>query len=190
MKIEQRFAAPFPRATVWAFFRDPTAVVPCLPGAELTELHEDGTIIGRLAVKLGPIQAGFAGTGEIRYDDAGFAGELSGTGNDRKSGTRAKGTAQFALAATDEASTEVAITVDYTLSGALAQFNRGGIVQDLAARLTAAFAANLAAALTARQGAEPAPPTVTAPLDAGSLIGGVVRDRVRGWLQRKPEEPE
>ena len=45
------------------------------------------------------------------------------------------------------ARTAVEISVDFTLTGRLAQFSRAGIVNDLAARLTADFAQNLENAL-------------------------------------------
>ena len=65
------------------------------------------------------------------------------------------GDLRYKLIALDEASTQVEVTIAYRLTGMLAQFGRAGIVQDLAARLTAAFAQNVEARLSGA--APPAP---------------------------------
>jgi carbon-monoxide dehydrogenase small subunit len=47
----------------------------------------------------------------------------------------------------DAATTGAVVSIDYTMQGPLAQFARGSIVQDFAAEISAAFAANLQARL-------------------------------------------
>jgi carbon-monoxide dehydrogenase small subunit len=66
--------------------------------------------------------------------------------------------------------------------GALAQFSRSGIVNDLVERLSAGFAKNV----EARLGAADCSDTATAPseLDAGSLILSVIRTRIRRFFGR------
>jgi carbon-monoxide dehydrogenase small subunit len=59
------------------------------------------------------------------------------------------------LVALDEASTRVDVTIGYRLTGMLAQFGRAGLVQDLAARLTSAFAQNVEARLSGRTQSTP-----------------------------------
>jgi carbon monoxide dehydrogenase subunit G len=83
--------------------------------------------------------------------------------SDRKSGSRAKGSVSFVLAE-ENGGTRVDLLVDYTLAAALAQFNRGGIVQDLAERPTAQFTENLETALTK------VPPVASAPINAGRML--------------------
>jgi carbon monoxide dehydrogenase subunit G len=180
MKIEERFTIPFPRGRVWAFLHNTDAVVRCLPGAELTEPAADGRVAGRFSVKLGPIAVAFAGEAAIAFDETAKRGEITGSGSDRGTGSRAKGSVSFALAK-ENGATQVDLAVDYTLAGALAQFNRGGIVKDLAARLTAQFADELKSAITAD-----APPAASTPppLDAGNIFVTVMWDRLRLWLLR------
>jgi uncharacterized protein len=180
MKIEERFAIPFPRERVWAFLHDTEAVVRCLPGAELTKPAANGRVAGRFSVKLGPITAAFAGEAEIAFDEAAKRGEITGAGNDRSTGSRAKGSVTFALA-DENGATQVDLVVDYTLAGALAQFNRGGIVKDLAARLTAQFADQLRAAIAADA---PLAPSTPAPLDAGDMLIRAIWDRLQRWVRR------
>ncbi len=99
-----------------------------------------------MTIKLGPIVATFAGDGLMALDEAAYRGSVSGTGIDRKSASRVKGEAAFALDASVPGETGVDVKVDYTIAGALAQFSRGGIVIELATRLTEAFAGELESA--------------------------------------------
>ena len=143
MEIAQRFTVPYPRDVVWACFHDTAAIVACLPGAALSAEPQDGQLKLAMTIKLGPIVATFAGDGLMTLDEAAYRGSVSGTGIDRKSASRVKGEAAFALDASVPGETSVDVKVDYTIAGALAQFSRGGIVIELATRLTEAFAGNL-----------------------------------------------
>ncbi|HEY2024898.1 SRPBCC family protein [Paraburkholderia sp.] len=147
MEIEQSFTVPYPRDAVWACFHDTPGIVACLPGASLTAPVDNGMLKLAMTVKLGPIVASFAGDGEMKLDDAQCRGSITGTGVDRKSSSRVKGVASFALEATAASETRVDVKVDYSIGGTLAQFSRGGIVKELATRMTEAFAGNLKAKL-------------------------------------------
>lgn len=142
MDIEQSFSVPFSPDLVWKSFLDVEGIVTCLPGASLTAPPEDDQLSLAMTVKLGPIVAAFKGEGEMKLDESGHSGVVSGQGSDRKSGSRVKGTAQFVLLPENNG-TRVNIVVDYSITGSLAQFSRGGIVRELATRMTDAFAANL-----------------------------------------------
>ena len=147
MNIEQSFTVPFPPDQVWRSFQDVPGIVACLPGAALTEPPAGEALKLGMTVKLGPIVAAFAGDGTMVLDDAARSGRISGGGADRKSGSRVKGEAVFSLHEQTDAQggpgTRVDVGVDYAITGALAQFSRGGIVRDVAQRLTQAFAENL-----------------------------------------------
>ncbi len=204
MEIEQHFMVPFALEQVWRCFRNTESLVGCLPGAALTAPPEDGKLALSMTVKLGPIVANFAGQGEMTLDEAAHRGSISGSGNDRKSGSRIKGQATFVLTPAD-AATRVDIRVDYTVAGSLAQFSRGGIVRELAERLTSAFSENLRAILAATEAApaapaEPAvpaipavpatsaapaiapPPAAVVPLDLGKLFWPALLARLKRWL--------
>jgi carbon monoxide dehydrogenase subunit G len=178
MEIEQSFSVAYPLDDVWASFHDTPGIVACLPGASLAAPPDNGQLKLTMTVKLGPIVANFAGDGEMTLDEAAKRGSVSGGGVDRKSASRVKGVAAFALHALAPRETRIDVTVDYTIAGTLAQFSRGGIVKELATRMTEAFAQNLKVKLDAAQVA-PAPgggdnaaaldtgaATVTAPADA------------------------
>ncbi len=150
MQLEQSFSLAAPPATVWAAFQDVQLLVDCLPGASIRGVAESlapGAEIPLLfKVKLGPIAAGFAGQGLLTLDHAAHSGAFSGSAVDAKTNSRVKGEARFQLTAI-AVGTLVSMTVDHTVSGALAQFSREGIVRALAEQLTRQFADNLQARL-------------------------------------------
>jgi uncharacterized protein len=164
MEIEQSFTVPYPRDAVWECFHDTPGIVACLPGASLSAPPENGLLKLAMTVKLGPIVAAFAGDGEMKLDEAEYTGSVSGGGVDRKSASRVKGVAGFALDGSIPGETRVDVKVDYTIAGSLAQFSRGGIVKELATRMTEAFAANLKARLdeNVREAVVVAEPVVSA----------------------------
>ena len=99
--------------------------------------------------------------------------ESSARARDARSSSTTRGVISYRLLpAADGQSTEVAMTIGYTLTGMLAQFGRAGIVQDVAARLTAAFAQNLEARLGGK-----APPICLPATAAGCGIAAVLRRR-------------
>ena len=143
MQLKESFDLPFARPLVWKAFEDIALVVQCLPGARLTSPADQRPLELAFEVKMGPIAAAFAGQGEVAYDADRFSGSFTGQGVDRKNNSRVKGQADFSLLASGDACTTVEVTVDFSLTGALAQFGRSGIVKEIASSITAQFAANL-----------------------------------------------
>lgn len=148
MIIQESFEIPFEITASWEAFKSIPMLVSCMPGASLQSeplLTDTGSTLDILfSVKLGPIVGSFLGSGEVRYEDSQRSGVFSGSGVDRKSGSRVRGEAKFTLSPSlDRLKTGVEVVVDYSLTGPLAQFSRGAIVQELAATLTKEFANNL-----------------------------------------------
>jgi carbon-monoxide dehydrogenase small subunit len=179
-RFEESFVVARPPATVWAMFANIPSVVACLDGAELTE-HDGNTAKGKMTVKLGPIQAGFAGSAVIERDDRAQRGIIRGAGSDKGTGSRTKGEIVYRLTPEAEGKqTRVSVTVEYNLQGSLAQFSRSGLVRELGRRLVCDFAANLNARL---EGAETRA-AAGAPFNAGRFIWSWFLDRLRGLLGR------
>ncbi|MEQ7918485.1 SRPBCC family protein [Xanthomonas sp. WHRI 1810A] len=197
MDIEQSFSVPFSPERVWNSFLDVEGIVTCLPGASLTEPPQGDQLALAMTVKLGPIVAAFKGEGQMKLDAANHTGVVSGQGNDRKSGSRVKGTATFALLADGAGGTRVNVVVDYSITGSLAQFSRGGIVRELATRMTDAFATNLKARLeAANEGVVEAVPTagvepvaLDAPVAAQASVGEELGAPSAALASATPVEP-
>jgi carbon-monoxide dehydrogenase small subunit len=171
--FEQSFVVHHPLAKVWDFFGRIDEVATCLPGASIKESSPERAM-GQIRVKLGPIAAEFRGVAQIGRDAGTRSGRIQGAGSDARSNSATRGDLRYRLVGLDESSTRVEVTIAYRLTGMLAQFGRPGLVQDLAARLTAAFAENVEAQLSGR--------TQTAPskeLSFGVLIGPMIAARAR-----------
>ena len=104
---------------------------------------------------------------------------IVGSGNDRSGGSRAAGEVEYVVLAGDTGTTRVELTIRALLAGPLAQFGRTGIVEDLVARMTERFAANLEARLSGDVAAGD-----NKPLEVASLFWSVVAARVRKLLAK------
>jgi carbon-monoxide dehydrogenase small subunit len=171
--FEQSFVVHHPLANVWDFFGRIDEVATCLPGASIKEASPERAI-GQIRVKLGPISAEFRGIAQIERDERTHSGRIQGAGSDARSNSATRGDLRYKLLALDEASTRVDVTIGYRLTGMLAQFGRAGLVQDLASRLTAAFAGNVEARLSG--GAQSIPPDA---LRFGTLIVPMLVERAQ-----------
>jgi carbon-monoxide dehydrogenase small subunit len=177
-RFEESFVVLQPPSTVWSTFADIPAVAECLPGATLTE-YDAHTVKGKMSVKLGPISASFTGSAGIERDDAALRGVIRGAGSDRGTGSRTKGEVTYRLVPEgDGRQTRVNLSVEYSLQGALAQFSRSGIAQDLGRRLVADFAANL----NARLAGKPLDQQSNAQLNVGRLLWLWGRGRLRSLM--------
>lgn len=152
MQLEQAFTLAAPIEPVWTAFHDIALLVDCLPGASIDPAGTpaDAQSVPLLfKVKLGPIAAAFAGQGRIALDETARTGSFAGSAVDTRTSSRIKGEARFSVQpdADDARSTRVVLTVDFTITGALAQFSREGIVRALADQLSRQFAEQLQARL-------------------------------------------
>jgi uncharacterized protein len=155
MKMEQSFEVTAPLDVVWTALLDLEQVAPCLPGASITGHDDDGTYHGEFRVKLGPTTAAYNGTIKIEdVDEANHTATLRANGTDK----RGQGGAHATIVNTvreGDGVTHVDAVTDFTITGRLARFGRGGMIQDISNRLLRDFAACLQSRLGAS--APPAP---------------------------------
>ena len=149
MDITEEFTVDRPIGEVWTLFLDVPDVARCLPGAEVTEEHGDGTYSGTVAVKLGPISSSFEGKATVVADAAEHQMEIKGRGVDRKGGSQGRVTVLVTLASTSADLTDVSIDSQVTLAGPIAQFGRTGLVKEVSRRLIDEFGVCLHAKLDA-----------------------------------------
>jgi len=178
IEIRKSFSVQRPADEVWAFFADPGRVVTCLPGASIIRRHNADDFDGAIAVKLGPITANFTGRARITRDDNSRSGVIIGSGNDKGGGSRAAGEVEYAVRDAGDDRTTVDLTIRALLAGPLAQFGRSGIVDDLVAKMTERFAANLEARLSGAAVAD------HKPLEAGSLFWSLLVARLKRLFRR------
>jgi carbon monoxide dehydrogenase subunit G len=148
VRIENSFQVPASKRLAWDLLMDVPRVVPCMPGATLTDTVGENQWKADMGVKLGPIALTFA-TDVTREGVDEAAGTV--TLNAKAREKRGRGGAQAAIQSTlseVENGTRIDIVTDLTLSGAVAQYGRG-IVQDVSAQLVSRFADCLRAQLAA-----------------------------------------
>jgi carbon monoxide dehydrogenase subunit G len=158
MKLEQSFEVAAPIDEVWTALNDLERVAPCLPGAAITDHDEDGTYHGEFQVKLGPTTAAYRGTIKIESaDEATHTATLKAKGTDKRGQGGASATIVNTLSEHD-GGTRVEAVTDFTITGRLARFGRGGMMEDISNRMMRDFATclstRLADAPTAPSGEE------------------------------------
>jgi len=153
MKLDQSFEVNAPIEQVWTALIDLEQVAPCLPGAAITGHDDDGTYHGEFQVKLGPTTASYRGTIKIESSDAAtHTATLAARGSDKRGQGGASATIVNTLQETEGGGTRVDTNTDYTITGRLASFGRGGMIKDISNRLLRDFAT----CLQQRLAAEPA----------------------------------
>jgi carbon monoxide dehydrogenase subunit G len=155
VKLEQSFEVRAPVDRVWETLVDIERVAPCLPGAEITEAGDDGTYRGTFSVRLGPTTAAYRG--ELKMEDVDQASRrvvMRASGQDK----RGQGSAKASIVSTmrEEGDvTRVDVETDFTITGRLARFGRGGMIQDISNRLLKEFAECLQQKIEAPPAADP-----------------------------------
>jgi carbon monoxide dehydrogenase subunit G len=175
MLLENSFEVPAGIGRTWDYLLDVERVVPCMPGAELTETVDDTHWKGQVTIKLGPVKMAFKGKVEIaERDDEAHRVVLKASGMEQ----RGKGAASATITTTAEeatAGTRIVVVQDLKVQGQAAQMSRG-MMQDVSAKLTKQFAECLEANLRQEEEATPAaaPGTSasreTSPAAAGAAV--------------------
>jgi uncharacterized protein len=201
MKLEHSFEVRAPLERVWEALIDVERVAPCLPGAEITEAGDDGSYRGNFTVKLGPTTASYRGELAIEeVDEQAHRAVMRANGSDKRGQGSAKATIVNVMRQEGEL-TKVEVETDFTITGRLARFGRGGMIQDVSNRLLRDFsdclqqsiesgepaaaerAESPQAAPAATQAARPAPRQAK-PVGGLSLLFRVLLDRLKRLFGR------
>jgi uncharacterized protein len=191
VNLEQSFEVHAPLARVWDALIDVERVAPCLPGAEITDAAADGSYRGSFTVKLGPTTAAYRG--ELRMeeaDEAAHRATMRASGQDKRGQGSAKATIVSVLREEGEV-TRVDVQTDFTITGRLARFGRGGMIQDVSNRLLRDFASCLQRSIEepAEAGTQAAATHEPArPVRGFSLFLSILWERIKGLFRRPPEK--
>jgi uncharacterized protein len=168
MKLEQSFDVAAPIERVWSALIDVEHVAPCLPGAAVTGKNEDGSYNGTFSVKIGPTTASYTGKLEmVSVDEGAHTAVMHAQGSDKRGQGGAKADISSRLTAAD-GGTRVEVVTDYSITGRLARFGRGGMIEDISERLLKEFASRLQASLVEGGAPTATAPAATAPAAAAS----------------------
>ena len=198
MELNHSFTVNQPIAETWQILTDLERIAPCLPGAQLQEVHGE-VYKGVVKIKVGPITAQFKGDAQFEErNDTDFKAVLKASGRDTGGKGNASATITAQLTPVDATSTTCNLLTDLSITGKVAQFGRGALA-DVSEKLLAQFSDNLNELIKTEGDApapagEPAPaPAADAsgqpqirkiegpaaePLDLGNVAGGAVMKRV------------
>jgi carbon monoxide dehydrogenase subunit G len=147
MQLEQSFDVDAPVDRVWQALIDVEHVAPCLPGAAVTGRNDDGSYNGTFTIKIGPTTAAYTGKLEMQdVDEQSHTATLHAQGTDKRGQGGANATIISKVSETD-GKTRVEVDTDYHITGRLARFGRGGMIEDISERLLKEFAARLQSSL-------------------------------------------
>jgi uncharacterized protein len=194
MKLEHSFHVAAPLERVWTALIDVERVAPCLPGAEITEAGEDGSYRGTFSVRLGPTTAAYRGELAMEeVDDAAHRAVMRASGQDK----RGQGSAKATIVSTMReaaGNTPVEVETDFTITGRLARFGRGGMIEDVSNRLLRDFSDCLQKMIEASDATpeaesadapKPPPAAPAKPFGGFSLFFRALLDRIRRAFRRR-----
>lgn len=196
MRLDQKVTVPAHVDDVWKLLDDIPTVASCMPGAQLTRTIDDRTYEGTVKVAIGPLSMNY--TGEVSIEERTEPDRrivLLASGRDRRGSGTAKAHVTVRLVPAAE-STDLEVGTDLQLTGRIAALGRG--VHDVANRLFAEFADNLAQRLNGTDAPAPEPQTpqrvpATAARPKASelkilpLLVSVTRERLAALLLRLSE---
>lgn len=204
MEFDNTLEVPLPPAEAWKVLLDIERIARCIPGAELTEVVDENTYKGKVAVRLGPVALSLAG--QARFEDidhASHKARLRAQGSDPKGRGSSDSVIDFRLEP-HGVGTRVLIHSDVKLSGSIAQYGRGsGMIQSFASQIINQFGQALKAqlaqsppagvlpgaqAVAMAVDATPALPPVK-PISGLTLLVKSVWDMIVRRFRRNPSQP-
>ena len=126
---------------------DVERIAPCMPGATVDSFDGE-TIVGKVKVKVGPIQVTYAGTARFSVkDEAARRAVIEASAKEARGSGTAAATITAVLTDNGGSSTDVIVTTDLAITGKPAQFGRG-VMAEVGNKLLGRFADCLADELT------------------------------------------
>lgn len=143
MDIAEDVVVAVPPDSVWPILSDPSAVVSCIPGAQLIDMDGDN-FNAKITVKFGPMKVAFTGKGILEFDAATHTGQLSGQGGDGRGTTKVRASGRFRILPENEGlSSRISVRGEVVISGSLAGVIERG-ARHVISQITLEFATALA----------------------------------------------
>jgi carbon monoxide dehydrogenase subunit G len=160
--IEDTFAVDAPADRVFAFLLDVNSVLGCVPGAELSEMLEDGSFRGRVRVRVGPVSVAYQVTGHVVFrDDSARTAVLEAEGREAGGSGSARAVITVTVGERGEGA-EVLMVTELTVVGRGAETDHGA-VEEVSHGLLGQMAACIGARLAEPQLPLPTPTLSTVP---------------------------
>lgn len=164
-RLERSVAIDAPIRDVWWALLDLERAVPCLPGAEITRIDDDGVHHGTFRIKFGPRSAVYRGT--LRLESVDRTARMAVVAV--SSAERASRVVRATVVGRADAGgrrTRLELVTELPARGLGARIGQSLIVEKASQRLLSEFAARLA--VTARENPAPRAPRAQAPNETPS----------------------
>ena len=193
MELHHEFEVTAAIEDAWPVFLDMPRLAPCLPGAAVTEVIDLRSVNGEAAVKVGPVNLRFTGSGEIsQVEDSAHSAVLTASGSDAKGRGSAEAEVRFSLRSAAAGQTRVEVDTTLNLTGSVAQYGRAsGLIDEIANQLIADFVRCLEADLGQETASgltdvgELSPlPTTGRPIAGLTLFFRAMLARIKKWFTR------
>ena len=193
MEFDNTLDVPLPPAEAWKLLLDIKRIATCIPGAQLTEVVDDATYKGKVAVRIGPVALSLVGQARFEeIDHASHKARVKAQGADPKGRGGTDSVIDFRIEPAG-AGSQVVIHTNVKLSGAIAQYGRGaGMIQSFASQLIGQFGDALKVQLAASPSSAASPETPVAstppakPISGFTLIAKVIWDSIMRLFKRAP----
>lgn len=188
--IGKTFEVEHPVDKVWSFLSNPNKIVTCVPGASITEQVDDENYKGQVSMKFGPVAVKYNGEIAIQeMDHDNHVMILKGRGLDAKGKGSADMVMNGRLAPTGNGGTEVQYNMEVAITGMLAQFG-SRLITDVSNQVVDQFIGNFKSKLNddGDGSAETAAPAQGNSINAASLMGSVVKNKISGVFKGKKKE--
>ncbi len=141
IELKEVFQVAAPIDEVWQFLMDPIRMIPCLPGASISEIVDDKKFIGAVKLKIGAITVKYTGT--ITLTTAGQSEYLCVMLAEakEKGGGTVSGTITTKLVQLDGV-IEVTVESCVDITGRIVQVGRG-MIEGVAAQIIGKFVKNI-----------------------------------------------
>lgn len=187
--ISKKFVVNQQIDKTWEMLTDPSKVVSCVPGAQLTETIDQDNYKGIVSMKFGPVAVKYNGQVTfVKRDAANHELVLSGKGTD----DRGKGSADMLLTAQLIPSgdqTEVSYSMEVTINGMLAQFG-ARLITDVSGQVADQFSGNFK---NKAEGIDAATEAADNSLNALNMAGSILKNKIGGLFgggKKEEEEPK
>jgi hypothetical protein len=190
MEFDNTLEVPLPPDEAWRVFLDIRRIAACIPGAELTEVVDERTYKGKVAVRIGPVAMSLVGRARLEeIDHVNRRARVKAQGADPKGRGSTDSVIDFRLEPAGNG-TRVLIHTDVKLAGAIAQYSRGsGMIQSVASQLIAQFGEALKTQIAQSRpqptaAAQTVPPP-TKPVSGLALIARALWDSIARRFRRQ-----
>jgi carbon monoxide dehydrogenase subunit G len=141
MKLQHQTEVRSSPEHVWDFLQDTSAVVECMPGAELVDDLGDDSYEGVLRVAIGPLKMNYAGRASVvERDESSRRIVLNASGRDKRGSGSVAAHVALQIEPVDTGS-RIDVISDIDLTGRIASLGRG--IRDVSNQMFTAFADEL-----------------------------------------------